>query len=399
MHNKPELNPYTLGYRDPDTERAYRIQYARWLRTQSRVAIIVGLIIYVIYGLIDLHLPDRNLPLIWILRGTAMAIAVATYAYTYTPTFNRINQIPMALAGIAAAGGLIAIQQTMSFESSIHYFPGLILAIFWTYMFLGIRFINALVACLIIQLAYNLSLLLHHQPPLSIYLEDNFHLFAANLIGAASSYILEHQRRELFHKQRQLDRERRMHEQLSLQDNLTGLHNRRHLERALEEMLLSTHPPGMLSAGLFIDIDNFKPINDRHGHDTGDRVLQAISGRIAHTVRDTDLVARLGGDEFFVVLKSVPDREQAIGITRKLLTSLHERLMVETASGRTISLHVAASVGIVFFPFPTATPAEILRRADMAMYRVKNEGRNNWRVFDADLDDTSPGLRTRTVES
>ena len=380
------LNPYTLSFRDASLETTYRHQYADWLRFQSRVAIVVGLGLYMLYGLVDLAEHHARLELIWELRTAAMSIAVLCLVYTFTRAFERHNQVAMSMAGLAAFGGIVAIQQTLSFDAASHYFPGLVLALFWTYLFLGVRFVTALIVGIGATLAYNVSLLLGFDPGYAVYVDQNFHLFAANVIGGFSSYILERQRRDLFEQQREIDRERRLHETLARQDNLTGLSNRRHLEGALEDLIRETGRRNIVCAGLFIDIDDFKPINDRHGHEVGDEVLQVLGKRLAHIVREQDFVARLGGDEFFVVIKELRARRTVEAIARKLLASLAEPMTIKPEGKTPIECRVSASLGIAFFPFRGATPAEILRRADSAMYRVKSQSRHDFHIYDAEPD-------------
>ena len=383
MHN---LNPCTLSFADANLDTAYRGQYAHWLRFQSRVAIVVGLGLYMLYGVVELSLPRAHLALIWELRTVAMAVAVACLGYTFSRAFERHNQVAMSLAGLAAAGGIIAIQHTLVFATANQYFPGILLVLFWTYLFLGVRFITALIVGVIVTVAYNASLYLGFHPGAAIYIDHNFHLFAANVIGGFSSYILERQRRILFEQQREIDRERRLHETLARQDNLTGLANRRHLESALETLIEETARRNTVCAGLFIDIDDFKPINDRHGHEVGDEVLQVLGKRLGHIVREDDLVARLGGDEFFVIIKNLRERRAAEAIARKLLAALAEPMTIAPEGKPPIECRVGASIGIAFFPFSDATPAEILRRADSAMYRVKNKGRHDIHIYSTELE-------------
>jgi diguanylate cyclase (GGDEF)-like protein/PAS domain S-box-containing protein len=163
--------------------------------------------------------------------------------------------------------------------------------------------------------------------------------------------------------------------QLAYQDSLTGLPNR----RAFQERLAALEP-GRVAALLVIDLDNFKDINDSLGHDAGDDVLRTIGERLRRTVRRDDLVARLGGDEFAVVLDEVADDATANRIAHKLMKCLARPL---TSAGR--RLHVTASVGVARFPADGEDPAQLLKNADLALYRAKGQGRRAVSSFESGM--------------
>lgn len=153
--------------------------------------------------------------------------------------------------------------------------------------------------------------------------------------------------------------------QLALVDHLTGLHNRRSLERRLESALLSRES-GVL---LFLDLDGFKAINDRHGHETGDTVLRVVAERLTDGSRVTDVASRLAGDEF-VVFSPGTSREEGERFAARLVREI--AAPIPTARG---AMTVTASCGVVPIE-PTATRKQLLDAADAAMYRAKNAGRN-----------------------
>ncbi|MCL7751077.1 diguanylate cyclase [Guyparkeria hydrothermalis] len=158
---------------------------------------------------------------------------------------------------------------------------------------------------------------------------------------------------------------------LAQHDALTGLPNRalffEHLEQALR--LAARH--GEKEALLFIDLDEFKPINDRLGHAAGDEVLLTTARRLLAGVRESDLVGRLGGDEFVVLLHAVGDSDEALAVAGALCRSLAEPIGVE---GQTVA--VSASIGVTLYPDHAVTGDDLVRAADRAMYRAKAAGRN-----------------------
>ncbi len=168
-------------------------------------------------------------------------------------------------------------------------------------------------------------------------------------------------------------------------DALTGLANRALFLELVARQIEIGKRERSRSAILYIDLDGFKPINDRHGHAAGDALLCAVGGRLRDAVRGTDLAARLGGDEFAVLLVHA-GVEQAAAIAAKLVDSLSAPYEIGPAS-----LTVRASIGVAGFPESAATAEEVLKRADAAMYRAKAAGGGRCAVwFDADQTGSAP---------
>jgi len=147
-------------------------------------------------------------------------------------------------------------------------------------------------------------------------------------------------------------------------DPLTGLPNRSTLSARLTEAVERASATGEAGAVLFCDLDGFKAVNDRHGHDVGDQVLQIVAARLAENVRPGDLVARLGGDEFVVVAEQLSDGEAA-GLARRLEEAVAATITVDaTVLGLTVSVGTARLTG-------AAGMSDVLRTADVAMFAVK----------------------------
>jgi diguanylate cyclase (GGDEF)-like protein len=137
---------------------------------------------------------------------------------------------------------------------------------------------------------------------------------------------------------------------------------------------------------LFIDLDDFKKVNDRLGHPAGDQLLQQVAMRISKCVRNTDTVARLGGDEFTVILTDVTNTTNIETIAAEIVDALC-RPFTLTAGEATIS----ASMGVALYPRDCNTPAGLVSKADEAMYASKNAGRNQYRLANIDIpDDVTP---------
>jgi diguanylate cyclase (GGDEF)-like protein len=178
-----------------------------------------------------------------------------------------------------------------------------------------------------------------------------------------------------------LDAEERI-QRLAASDLLTGLDNRAALHDAMQTALSRARRHQHELALLMVDLDRFKPVNDRHGHMVGDMVLKEVTHRITRCLRQADLRARYGGDEFVVVI----DEHDGPGTARAAATRIVERLSQPMQFGDLV-VHIGASVGIARFPADAQTDDELLRKADSALYRAKQGGRGDVCLYDAKLDE------------
>ncbi|NMG67254.1 EAL domain-containing protein [Azoarcus indigens] len=170
-------------------------------------------------------------------------------------------------------------------------------------------------------------------------------------------------------------------EQLAHYDPLTRLPNRTLLHSRLDRLLASARAEGSMAVVGYLDLDGFKPINDKHGHHVGDRLLVQIADRLAAAVRDGDTVARLGGDEFILLLTGLASAEDVEQLLARILRAVAEPVHVGE-----LTLHVSASLGATIFPDDDSPPDILLRHADQAMYRAKQLGRSTYHLFDAAQD-------------
>ena len=167
---------------------------------------------------------------------------------------------------------------------------------------------------------------------------------------------------------------------MATHDALTGLPNRAALSEILQHAVTKATRNKQGLAIFFIDLDNFKSINDTLGHPTGDQLLREMARRIRVSVRDSDLVARLGGDEFVVMVEAVPDRASLQLLAAKILTAISEQTQLLGHD-----LRITASIGIAVFPADGGDVPTLLANADMAMYRAKALGRARTSEYSADL--------------
>lgn len=179
--------------------------------------------------------------------------------------------------------------------------------------------------------------------------------------------------------------------QLAFYDALTGLPNRRLLHDRLVQAMVASKRSGRYCALMFIDLDNFKPLNDTHGHDAGDLLLVEVAARMRRCIREMDTVARFGGDEFVVMICELdpndPEqvRAQALAVAEKIRLSLAQpyRISLRRDEGEPLSVvhHCSASIGVTLFVNHETDAGEIFKRADAAMYQAKEAGRNTIRFW------------------
>ncbi len=177
---------------------------------------------------------------------------------------------------------------------------------------------------------------------------------------------------------------KRAEEQLAhdaVHDPLTGLPNRKKLIKRLERTLSRAKlDQGHRFAVLFVDLDRFKTINDSLGHKVGDDLLLRVAGKLSNIVRPGDMVARLGGDEFVILIENIRDRTRVCKIADRILSGLQKPTKI---AGQKI--YTSASIGIAFSCSSYDTPDDIVRDADLAMYRAKVKGKGRFEMFDSNL--------------
>ncbi|WP_374351583.1 diguanylate cyclase domain-containing protein [Chitinimonas sp.] len=169
---------------------------------------------------------------------------------------------------------------------------------------------------------------------------------------------------------------------LAFYDTLTALPNRFLFAEHIEQALRQQQRRGDVLALMFIDLDDFKQVNDNYGHDAGDELLRVVAKRLVACVRASDTVSRQGGDEFMVLLGNLTDRHAAIQVAEKMLASLAEPVELDGQQ-----LRVRASIGIAICPEHGDNTASLRRHADIAMYQAKFGGKHRYAIYSDDAPD------------
>lgn len=190
------------------------------------------------------------------------------------------------------------------------------------------------------------------------------------IIHARTRHLLE---RELFESHQRL-------RTLAENDSLTGLANRYYFDESLRTAIPRANRLNDQLALLFLDLDNFKIINDSMGHDAGDQLLKEVARRLLHVVRNGDIVCRLGGDEFAILAHNFESQEPIVQLAERILDDLRRPIIIKNTEQ-----FISASIGVATYPDAGNNAGDMLKAADLAMYRAKRDGKNNYHFFSSAL--------------
>jgi diguanylate cyclase (GGDEF)-like protein/PAS domain S-box-containing protein len=169
---------------------------------------------------------------------------------------------------------------------------------------------------------------------------------------------------------------------LAYYDNVTSLPNRTLLNDRLDQAIHMAARSAKKVGVLFLDLDNFKNINDTLGHQTGDMLLRSVGQRLLDCVREEDTVARIGGDEFLILLPDLDRGDEALRVAEKVIASIARPYLLSAQQ-----IHTTTSIGISLFPDDSATVTDLVKYADSALYEAKSRGRNNYQFFTRELNE------------
>lgn len=190
------------------------------------------------------------------------------------------------------------------------------------------------------------------------------------IVHARTRHLLE---RELFESHQRL-------RTLAENDSLTGLANRYYFDESLRTAIPRANRLNDQLALLFLDLDNFKIINDSMGHDAGDQLLKEVARRLLHVVRNGDIVCRLGGDEFAILAHNFESQDPIVQLAERILEELRRPILIKNTEQ-----FISASIGVATYPDAGNNAGDMLKAADLAMYRAKRDGKNNYHFFSSAL--------------
>lgn len=351
-----------------------------------RIALLAGIFLYAVYGVIDFLLLSDVRGKIWFIRYALVCpTGVTVFLFSYSRHFKRFLQPTLLLAMLIAALGIIAMLAIDPVIGGHFYYTGLLLAIMFTFTLIGLRFWYALAWAAMVVLCYDLMALLINSTSFPILVHNTFNLVSATSIGAFSNYLMEYYLRRDFlqallleyEKVQLLEQSTKLHE-LSTQDELTGIANRRQFESVFQQEWQRACRTQESLALLLIDIDSFKAFNDNYGHQAGDECLRLVAGVLKSLARRPgDLAARYGGEEFTLIL-SATEADGAADLAEGVRSAVEALQISHAHSPAGPLVTVSAGVAAVI-PSPFMDRKILVELADQALYEAKRQGRN--RIF------------------
>lgn len=362
-------NKFSLKFNNLRLEAHYKTHSFPRILSQSRLALVLGILMYEMYGILDsLLVPKNVLHKIEFIRSTTTIALLILFGLSYTKFYKKHHQSLLIAIFLFSGIGLLWKMAIIDQHVFPYYFSGLMLMLFWINAFFILSFLHAFISSLLLVLlttvAFFVAFTFNYDETIC-YL---FILCSAFSVSVFSTYISEKSDRSLFLREKELDRERCIQRERATHDSLTNLPNRVLLLDRIEQALYDAKRNNHIAAGIFLDLDNFKAVNDTYGHLAGDNVLLAVAKRLTESIRAADTVARISGDEFFVLARDIKSVEYAKTFAEKILTQIKVPYSFE---GKQLSIQLSASIGICIFPYEGVTPIDVIDRADRAMYQVK----------------------------
>ena len=351
---------------DAGTEARYLRDMSRFYAPVLRVTVSFTILFYIAYLGGDRLLFGRfaGTGIDLLMLGIAAPASLLGIASTYLPSSDRLVRLT-----VYAATLVNAICQVWSYDLGYHAgapipYEGMILIMCFAFFMLGMQYRWALLLSLLTMLAH-LLVSWQSRMPASMLFDHATMMSSVVLIGAMAGYL-----QDLFSR-RSWSNEQRLRE-LAERDALTGLYNRRHFDASLQARIADHARHGDGFSLLMIDIDHFKRVNDQHGHDAGDQLLQAVAGLLGDRVRADESAFRLGGEEFALL---ITDHEAGRGASSaEGVRAAVEALRVPQGVHRLPSITV--SLGVARYTDDDDSASLLLQRADAALYVAKRSGRN-----------------------
>jgi len=370
----PRLRPVSLAFGDPALERRYQAERARTELPHMRFGMFMAALLYFGFAFVEPSLIPHRITMIWPIRVFEIGASLLLLAASYRDGFaERLRPAGILYTSLLLAG-ILGMLYVVPPALVGQYYVALLLLMVASQTVLGMHPADAAAVNLFGVVMYFLIMTAGKTLPLKVAISDGMYLLSVFLLATVGGYIAERGRRNTFFARCRLEEMHRAREHDALHDPLSGLPNRRLFLERLEQAVARTRRFNSAAALLFVDLNEFKQINDRYGHSFGDQVLQNIAGLIAETVRETDTVARFGGDEFVVLLEDLEHAELADEVAERIVTRLREPLPL----GNRV-LRVGVSVGISLCPRHGDRPEDLLDAADRAMYLAKQEAGPGYR--------------------
>ena len=370
----------------PALEDAYQADLASEKVHVFDVATALSSFLFAAFAFLDVWTLPSNTAAAWITRACVVTftIGACVFAHLRREAFLRHYT---AIVLCVVLGWAVGIETIMFFTHRTDmawttYYVGLILVMMGLYNLTYLSLLAAAIGGQVVTISYVMMALLYHRMAehgeLVTVVEHIFFLGGANIGCLFAMRVRDRYGRQAFllknalaHDLRLEEEAKRQSEHLAEHDPLTGLSNRVRFMRRLGDMLAARGQDDTVTV-LFMDLNDFKPVNDRYGHAAGDRVLTAIAGRLRGAIRSGDLVARLGGDEFVIALPLV--RGQGELVAARTSAALHAAIS-QPIEFDGHAVRVKASIGAAGCAGADCAAEELLHRADLNMYEAKRQAK------------------------
>ena len=368
------LTPY-LKFKNTLLEQEFNEFHLPFLKKDVRAGVVIVSLSWLLYA----NMEPMNAPIAAFLSIAIAALVGAgflaiLYRATYLQKFKKYHQI-IVLAGVLSTMFTVCIKIKYYPDFPIpHYIPVLMCVAFWMFAISGLSFAYTVVCGLMFYVFVYIAFLMDVNVGRVDIITSLYYMLISYFMGAVISYHKDIQSRKIFLAHKALEQEKQHHHHKSIHDILTQLPNRELLEDRVVQAISMAARTNISCAGIFIDLDNFKSINDRYGHAIGDLYLKEVADRLRDITREADTIARISGDEFFLLLLDTKSEEAVLGLAQKIQENLNDEFLL----GDQFKLAgLGASIGICMFPYPNCNPQDIINRADQAMYKVKHLGKNS----------------------
>ena len=369
---------------EPKLEQEFQVAHLVANRPQIKLNLVLAVLLVTAFALMDrMLLPEGSQQVPDILRFAVIlplvGLLIATcYSNSYGRWYPTLVQVISPLAGIC-----VVMIETRAARHGVHLvFSTLVITTTYLYFLVGMLFYQAFRSNLVVLIAYVATALMSGLPTHDVTYSILV-LALANMVGAVVCYNLETANRTSYLEARLLG-------EMAARDGLTGIYNRRMFDERIEQLWQQGTREQARIAMMLIDIDYFKPFNDRYGHQAGDETLRAVAAALSKFARrPLDFEARYGGEEFALVLYDV-DRDFVTDMARRARMEIealgipHERSSVATRL--TVSIGAACVQ-----PVPGRSQEGMIQLADEALYTAKNQGRNRVVVMEAEYADLKTG--------
>jgi diguanylate cyclase (GGDEF)-like protein len=386
---------------EPNLEALYQTDLGAEQIRAVRFVTLVGSVLYFSFGILDYWAIPSVYLQVWAIRAVVMLFLLLVYSLSrWRRPFVLSNYSGLMVALFLAMGSGIVSMIALAHRSDMawsSYYCGLMLVC--SGFALSYLSVSSLIFIAVTLVASYLCVAvgiqgLSKEPTWPLLLMNCYFLGSTTLAGVIIAAVRDRHTRELFllrhalHRDIELTNEaKRQSDYLANHDMLTEMPNRIRFMRLLEAAIGQAREQHKTIAVLFLDLNGFKPVNDRYGHEVGDKVLKIVSQRIRSCVNANDLIARMGGDEFVIAVEL--DYFNILSAVKRLQHELEQAITSPMGiEGGTLS--VEASIGTSRYPFDADEADKLIRCADRRMYEAKRQSKDRWNESVAVIDSADP---------